>query len=191
VSFVDAQVGKVLDQLDRLGLAERTIVVLWGDHGFKLGEHGGWGKLTHFELDARVPLIVRAPGAATAGARVSGLVELVDLYPTLADLAGLPLPQHLEGDSFVPLLTQPTRSWKEAVFGQCSRDDWMGHAIRTQRHRFVVWSKPGEPSSHELYDLVNDPGETHNVAGEPAFLAIQRELNEQLQSGWGAFRPGR
>lgn len=189
VSFVDAQVGKLLDELDRLGLAQRTVVVLWGDHGFKLGEHGGWGKLSNFEIDARVPLIVRVPGGAV-GARAEGLVELVDVYPTLAVLAGLPLPPHVEGDSFAPLMAQPTQSWKKAVFGQCSREGGrMGRAIRTATHRLVVWSKPGESDSLELYDLSNDSEENFNVAGDPAFLAVQRELTEQLHSGWRAFRP--
>ena len=189
VSFVDAQVGKLLDELDRLGLTQRTIVVLWGDHGFKLGEHGGWGKLSNFEVDAHVPLIVRAPGQAT-GERAKGLVELVDVYPTIVALAGLPLPAHLEGDSYAALLENPARAWKRAVFGQCSRGELMGRAIRTADHRLVEWSSDtGETKSQELYDLANDPGENVNLAGRPALLTIQSELTKQLHSGWRAFRP--
>jgi arylsulfatase A-like enzyme len=189
VSFVDAQVGKLLDELDRLGLTQRTIVVLWGDHGFKLGEYGAWGKLSLFELDARVPLIIRAPGGAV-NARADGLVELVDVYPTLASLAGLPLPGHLEGDSFAPLLAQPNRPWKKAVFSQCSRDAGRtGYAIRTAEHRLVRWSKAGQSDFFELYDLETDPEENLNVSGDPAYLAIQRELTQQLHTGWRAFRP--
>ena len=117
VSFVDAQVGKVLAQLDELGLRDNTIVVLWGDHGWHLGEFGIWGKATNHEIATRVPLIVSAPGL-TAGASTKSLVEFVDVYPTLCELAGLPLPPHLEGKSFVPLLADPTRVGKTAAFSQ-------------------------------------------------------------------------
>src|SRR5690606_5837504 len=107
VSFMDAQLGRVIDELDRLGLRENTIIVLWGDHGYHLGEQGLFTKMTNFELGTRVPLIVSAPGMKAPGQKSRALVELVDLYPTLADLAGLPVADSLEGSSFAPLLDKP------------------------------------------------------------------------------------
>ncbi len=118
VSFVDAQIGKILDELDALGLRENTIVMLWGDHGWHLGEHGIWGKATNYEIATRVPLIVSAPDQDARNAESDALVELVDMYPTLSELAGLPLPEHLEGRSFAPLLDKPNQPWKKAAFSQ-------------------------------------------------------------------------
>jgi len=117
-SYIDAQIGRLLDELDRLGLRENTVVVLWGDHGWQLGEHAMWGKASNFETSARAPLIVRAPGVAESGRAIDALVEFVDIYPTLCELAGLPLPEHLEGTSFAPLLLDPQREWKSAAFTQ-------------------------------------------------------------------------
>ncbi len=189
ISFVDAQVGRVLDELERLGLNNNTIVVLWSDHGFKLGEHSGWGKLTNFELDARVPLIVRGPDLKK-NVRTAGMVELVDLFPTLAQLAELPAPTHLEGTSFVPLLHTPKRSWKKAAFTEIHRPDgWTGYSIRTERYRLQRWIKPGEAVSFELYDYKSDPDGNINLAGIPAHAAKQRELTAQLEAGWRAAVP--
>jgi arylsulfatase A-like enzyme len=117
VSYVDAQIGKILDELDALGLRDSTIIMLWGDHGWHLGEHGIWGKATNYEIATRVPLIVSAPGRSRNVA-TDALVELVDMYPTLSELAHLPLPKHLDGKSFVPVLKNPNRSWKKAAFSQ-------------------------------------------------------------------------
>src|SRR6185436_11885480 len=104
-SFIDTQIGRLLDELDRLDIARNTLVVLWGDHGWKLGEHGGWCKQTNYEIDTRAPLLIRAPGAKANGQQSHALVEFVDIYPTLCELAGLPVPKTLEGKSLVPLLT--------------------------------------------------------------------------------------
>ena len=117
-SYVDAQIGKVLAELGALGLRDRTIVILWGDHGWHLGDHGVWGKATNFEIATRVPLVIRAPGMKAKGQASDALVELVDMYPTLCALAGLPLPPHLEGHSFAPLLDNPSQPWKKAAFSQ-------------------------------------------------------------------------
>ncbi|MEQ1861639.1 MAG: sulfatase [Chthoniobacteraceae bacterium] len=186
VSFADAQVGRVLDELDRLGLREDTIVVLWGDHGYHLGENGIFTKMTNFELGTRVPLIVSAPGQKTAGQRTRALVELVDLYPTLADCAGLPLPTHLEGTSFAPLLDEPQRAWKAAAFSQYLRpgkDGIIGRSIRTDRWRYTEWkTAKGEDVGTELYDEHGDPNENANVASANAGMVT--ELARQLRAGW-------
>ncbi|MBB1287289.1 sulfatase [Flavisolibacter sp. BT320] len=180
VSFVDAQVGRVLNELERLGLAENTIVVLWGDHGFKLGEHGGWGKASNFELDVRVPLMVRVPGFPT-NSEVNGLVELIDIYPTLAELAGIPIPAHVEGKSFVPLLKKSNTKGKPAAYTQCIRGSRTGYSIRTDRYRLVCWVKEGEKEVLELYDHRNDPEENLNLADKPNKLKIQANLLKQLK----------
>jgi len=117
VSYIDAQIGMILDKLDRLGLRDNTIIMLWGDHGWHLGEHGIWGKATNYEIATRVPLIVSAPGMSR-NTDSDALVELVDMYPTLSDLADLPLPDHLEGKSFAPVLKNPNRPWKKAAYSQ-------------------------------------------------------------------------
>ena len=118
VSYVDAQIGRIIVELERLGLRDNTVIMLWGDHGWHLGEHTLWGKATNFEVAARCPLIVTSPGAKTIGRSSDALVELLDMYPSLCDLAGLPVPEHVEGRSFVPLLDDPGRMWKSAVFSQ-------------------------------------------------------------------------
>lgn len=117
VSYIDAQIGMLLDKLERLGLRENTIIMLWGDHGWHLGEHGIWGKATNYEIATRVPLIVSAPGMSR-NTDSDAIVELVDMYPTLSDLAGLPLPDHLEGKSFAPVLKNPKRTWKKTAYSQ-------------------------------------------------------------------------
>ena len=127
----------MLAELEDLGLAENTVVVLWGDHGWKLGEHNSWCKQSNYEIDARVPLIIRAPGAKGNGQASDALVEFVDVYPTLCDLAGLPRPDHLEGKSMAPLLSRPAGTIKPAAFNQFRRTHGgaplMGYAMRTDR----------------------------------------------------------
>lgn len=195
VSYTDAQIGKLLDALDRLGLAENTVVVLWSDHGWKLGHHQSWCKMTNYEVDTRVPLIVKAPGRQVTGARCDALVELVDLYPTLCALCDAPLPDGLEGTSFAPLLRDPARQWKEAVFSVFLREgiwvapdgiEYFGRAIRTATHRYVEWTvrKTGALAARELYDHRTDPGENVNVAGLAANRAVVDELAARLRAGW-------
>ncbi|MFZ5832538.1 MAG: sulfatase, partial [Planctomycetota bacterium] len=196
VSFVDAQIGRVLDELDRLELTEKTIVVLWGDHGYHLGENGIFTKMTNFELGTRTPLIVRVPGQKTAGKRASALVEAVDIYPTLAELCELPLPAHLEGTSFAPLVVQPELPWKTAAFSQYLRPGRkpnpavMGRSIRTDRWRYTEWTTiGGENAGVELYDHQTDPAENTNIAGEATNRAVVEELAERLRAGWKAALP--
>ncbi len=193
VSFMDAQLGRVLDELDRLGLRENTLIVLWGDHGYHLGENGLFTKMTNFEHGTRVPLLVSRPGMKTAGQRSKALVELVDLYPTLAQLCDLPLPKHLEGTSFAPLLENPDQLWKKAAFSQYLRTGkppHTGRSLRTDRWRYTEWHDlKGKPTGVELYDELNDPQETVNLAGDPTHAETVKHLAAQLQSGWKAAQP--
>lgn len=184
VSFMDAQLGRVLNELDRLGLRESTLIVLWGDHGYHLGENGLFTKMTNFEHGTRVPLLVSLPGMKTAGQRTKALVELVDLYPTLAQLCDLPLPKHLEGTSFAPLLKNPDQEWKKAAFSQYLRTGkppHTGRSLRTDRWRYTEWHDlKQKPAGQELYDELNDPQETTNLAGDPQYTEITKELSKQL-----------
>ena len=189
VSFVDAQIGRLLAELDRLELRENTIVFLWGYHGWHLGEQSLWGKHTDFELDARAPLIVSAPGRKSPGAKCNALVEFVDIFPSLCELAGLPIPSHLEGTSFAPLLDSPDKPWKSAVFTQVKRGLVMGRSMRTGRYRFTRWCRQTETVALELYDYHNDPVELENIAGRPENTALVKELSAKLDAGWRAAQP--
>jgi arylsulfatase A-like enzyme len=195
VSYMDAQVGRLLRQLEQLQLHERTLVVFWGDNGYELGEHGLWCKHSNFEDAARVPLIVRAPGHMTPGARTDALVECVDVYPSLCELAGLPAPTALEGTSFVPLLKTPAKPWKKAAFSQYPRTaegvgPVMGHSMRTDRYRYTEWrGSQKEFLARELYDHQNDPAENTNVAGIAANATLVARLSDELKAGWKAALP--
>ena len=202
VSYTDAQVGRLLDELERLGLAGNTVIVLWGDHGFHLGEQGLWTKANNYEWATRSPMILAVPGQPNAGSRSDALVEFVDLYPTLAEACGLPLPEGLEGVSMMPLLEEPARPWKKAVFSQYPRDfadkrpeghgDIMGYAVRTERYRYVAWRewKTGEVVARELYDHAGDAGEMTNRAPDAEYGNAARDLGEILAAGWKAALPG-
>jgi sucrose-6-phosphate hydrolase SacC (GH32 family)/arylsulfatase A-like enzyme len=192
-TFVDVQIGRVLDELDRLGLRENTIVILWGDNGYHLGENGLFTKMTNFELGTHIPLILSVPGQKTAGQRSAALVEYVDVYPTLAELAGLPLPSHLEGTSFAPLLENPAQEWKNAVFSQYVRvgkEKFMGRSVRTDRWRYTEWKDmKDELVGTELYDEQDDPKENVNIAGEAENKSIVAEMAKRLRDGWKAALP--
>ena len=194
ISFVDAQVGRLMAALDRLGLVDNTIVVLWSDHGYHLGEHNGiWQKRTLFEQASRTPLIIRAPGARGNGTACTRIVEFVDIYPTLTDLAGLKPPKGLEGRSLRPLLDNPLAKWDGHAITQVLRPadqrlakPVMGRSIRTGRWRYTDWAEGN--SGVELYDHANDPMEFNNLALEPdpeARVVMQqlRKLLEQKASG--------
>jgi iduronate 2-sulfatase len=189
ISFMDAQLGRVLEALDRLALRDQTIIVLWGDHGYHLGEQSVWTKMTNFEHGTRVPLLVSVPNLKTAGQRSTALVELVDLYPTLADLCGLPLPSHLEGTSFKPLLDDPDRAWKKAAFSdyvRTGKPPYRGRSIRTAEWRYTEWSDlKGKLVAQELYDQT----EARNLADEPAYQTQITGLKQQLHAGWRAAQP--
>jgi len=187
VSFLDAQVGRLLAELDRLKLRENTIVLLWGDNGLKLGEHGSWSKSTNFEIDTRVPLIVSAPGLGSAGKHTTALVESIDIYPTLCELCGLKSPAPVcQGTSFAPLLSHPDRTFKKAAYSQYPRyltPRIMGYSVRTERYRYTEWRNvaSGQVLARELYDHLVDPGENINIAGFPAYVAAIIELEQILK----------
>ncbi len=199
VSYMDAQVGLVLDELDRLGLRKNTMVILWGDHGWKLGEHDAWCKHSNVENDTNVPLLLSVPGMKNAGAHTDALVEFVDIYPTLSELAGLPLPAHLEGTSFKPLLDDPKRPWKSAAFSQYPRPGGktgsgalMGYSMRTDRYRFTVWVDRADHTkvlATELYDHQTDPQENTNIANAPANADLVKRLMMQWKQGWQHAKP--
>jgi uncharacterized sulfatase len=179
VSFVDAQVGRLLDALDELRLSDNTIVLLWSDHGYHLGEHHGiWQKRTLFEESTRAPLLIRAPRAAGNGRATSAIVEFVDLFPTLAELAGIVAPARLPGRSLAPLLQDPGRGWSGRAFSQVLRPNHgqpvMGRSVRTDRWRYTEWD--GGKAGAELYDHQADPGEFTNLARDPAHRATRDEL---------------
>lgn len=175
VSYADAQVGKVLDALEAFGHAGDTIVVLVGDHGWNLGEHTLWTKHSLFDVTLRTPLIVRVPDRP--GVRIDAVTDLLDLFPTLAELTGLPMPPDLDGMSLVPVMEDPDRSIRSASFSR-----WFdGESVRTARYRYTEWrDEAGTVTARMLYDLKVDPGETTNVAGDADYEDVVRELNELI-----------
>jgi arylsulfatase A-like enzyme len=199
ISYMDAQVGKLLDELDRLDLRKNTIVILWGDHGWKLGEHDAWCKHSTTENDTNTALLLSVPGMKNAGAKTKSIVEFVDIYPTLADLAGLALPSHLEGVSFKPLLDNPNRPWKSAAFSQYPRNagktgagQLMGYSMRTERYRLTVWVSRDDHTkidAIELYDHQIDPQENFNIAKSPANGELVEQLLAQWRKGWSGAKP--
>lgn len=178
VSFTDALIGEVLAELERLDLAKNTVVVLWGDHGWNLGEHTLWNKHSCFETSLRVPFIVRAPGIA-GGVKTDGLTELIDLYPTLCELAGLPIPSHVQGRSLVPLLKDPSMKWSEQAISRFGPGD----SIRTATHRFTEYT--GRATGRMLYDHRTDPGENVNISEQAASAGTVEKLTAQLHAGKG------
>lgn len=203
VSYIDACLGKLMDGLKELGLDENTIVIVYGDHGWKLGEHGSWGKQTNYKIDTHVPLIIKAPNSKAKGVMSSGLTELVDIYPTLLDLSGIDVPEYLQGTSLKPLLDHPDLPWKNAVFSQFHRRPrisldgkrYMGYSMTTNQYNYVEWhywdnenKVPGELIATELYDHIADPEENLNIADKVDEQLIQ-QLAAQLEGGWREARP--
>jgi len=201
VSYVDAQIGRLLDALEEQGLKENTIIVLWGDHGWKLGEHNSWCKQSNYEIDTRSPMIISGAGVKFKGQKSNALTEFVDVYPTLCELAGLNLPENLEGSSLVPLLDDTEIEWKDAAYSQFMRhahhfskdpnDSKMGYTIRTNRYRYVEWynwdierSKRGELVARELYDHFVDEDENINKADSPENNLVVEKLSIKLKEGF-------
>jgi iduronate 2-sulfatase len=196
ISYADAQLGKVLDELDRLDLAKNTMVVAIGDNGLQVGEHTSWGKMTLFDLDARLPLIIAAPTVAKSGVKTKSIAELIDVYPTLVELCGLPRPDGLDGTSLLPVLKDPAATVKTAALSQHPRPAlyWsggpkalpqvMGYALKTDRWSYHEWRdfKTGQVVAQELYDEQADPLETVNLVGAVEAAAHIPALAEQLKA---------
>jgi uncharacterized sulfatase len=182
VSFLDAQVGRLMDAMDRLDLWKNTVVVFWSDHGYFLGEKGLWMKQSTYEESARVPLIVVAPGAKGNGKACGRTVELIDLYPTLADLAGLAAPRTLQGASLRPLLDDPAAPWTRPAFTQVQRGAYPGYSVRTERWRYVEWDDGAK--GVELFDHEKDPKEARNLAADPAHAEVVKELKGLVKRNW-------
>lgn len=194
ISYMDAQVGKVLDALDASGVVDRTIVIFVSDHGYHIGEHTLWGKTSNFELDARVPLVIRAPGVSQEDRKTHSITELLDLFPTLTELCDLPKPEGLEGTSLVPILRDPSKSLQEAAFTQHPRPAYydrtpskqpesMGVSVRTAKVRYTEWRdwKTGETTARELYTDSDEPAETLSLIDDPSTAADQQEAAELLR----------
>ena len=182
ISYVDSQIGRVVEALDRLGLAKNTIIVFISDHGYHLGEHGLWMKQTCFEEAARTPLFIVDPRASANGKASKRTVELVDLYPTLTDLAGVKAPEGLEGVSLRPLLADADAAWNRAAYTQTvtkGKDKVHGFSLRNERWRFTEWQNAEK--SCELYDHDNDPQELKNLANNPAYAKVIVEFKAQLK----------
>ena len=192
VSYIDAQIGRLLDGLKANGLDENTIVILWGDHGWKLGEHGMWCKHTQFHLDNHVPMIVKVPGQTPA--KSDALVEFVDIYPSLCELAGLELPGHLQGTSFAPLVEDPDQQWKEGALSYwpvSNRNNpekvIMGYTVQTDRYRYTEWIREstGELMARDLFDHQTDPEENSSIANDPENEELMQKLSALLDKGEG------
>ena len=199
VSMIDAQIGKLLDALEENGLTGNTIIVLWGDHGWKLGEYGNWCKHSNFELDTHVPLIISAPGVKK-GVKTKSLAEFVDVYPTLCDLAGLGKPAHLEGKSLLPVLKNPAAKVNKVAISQYPRgrglgydnkSEIMGYSIRTDEYRFTRWQKyenPDEVVAYELYDHKDSNIASVNLAGKPEFQKEVKRLDKLMTKQLGRYK---
>ncbi|MBI3857959.1 MAG: sulfatase-like hydrolase/transferase, partial [Planctomycetes bacterium] len=182
ISFVDAQIGRVLDAMDRLKLWDNTVVVFWSDHGYHLGDHGLWMKQSLFEESSRVPMIIVAPGAKGNGSHCPRTVELLDLYPTLADLSGLTPPKELAGASLRRLLDDPSTAWDRPAFTQVQRGGFPGHAVSTEKWRYIEWD--GGKSGTQLYDRESDPREYVNLASDPKHAAVVEEMKALVKKNW-------
>ena len=199
VSYVDALLGDLFEHMKSLGIYENTIIIVWGDHGWKLGDHNSWGKMTNFNIDLKVPMIIRYPQQRNRGVQTYAFTELVDMFPSLCELAGIAIPNYMQGTSFVPLLNEPDLEWKSAAFSQFHRRPkvsadgkrYMGYSINTPNYHYIEWydwyPKKGERGAFkvaELYDAVNDPTETTNLAVDEKHRETIEKLSIQLEEGW-------
>ena len=184
ITFMDAHVGRLLDALERLKLTDNTIIVFWSDHGYLLSEHGQWMKQSLFEESARVPLIIAVPGAKAKGHATNRTVELLDIYPSLAELCSLPAPAKLEGRSLRPLLDNLRAKWDKPAYTQVLRggqdNRFMGRSIRIERWRYTEWDEGRQ--GVELYDHDKDPGEHRNLANDSAYAKTIEEMKRLLRA---------
>lgn len=199
VSYVDALLGNLFAHMKEIGIYENTIIILWGDHGWKLGDHNSWGKMTNYNIDLKVPMIVRYPNQQNRGAQTFEITELIDMFPSLCELAGLEIPDYMQGTSFVPLAKDPKHTWKSAAFSQFHRrpqhsaDDnrYMGYSINTKKYHYIEWydwnpktGTRGKLTSTELFDRENDPHEAVNISDDPELDKVVKGLSVQLSEGW-------
>jgi iduronate 2-sulfatase len=179
-TFVDAQIGKVLDAMDGLNLWKDTVVILLADHGYNLGEHNWWNKNVLYDHSCRVPLMVHAPGATAEGKTCQSIVESLDVFPTITDICGLTSPKNLEGVSFRPLICDPARNWKTGAYTQVRRGRIQGYSVRTKRWRYTEWDYGR--AGKELYDHNNDPDEYHNLVNKAGLESVIRQHQELLHA---------
>lgn len=194
VSYMDAQIGRLIKGLEENGLAKNTIVVLWGDHGYYLGDYGEWCKHTTYEVAAKVPLVIAAPGQKK-GQRTKALAELVDLFPTLCDLTGIPTPKNLHGVSLKPLLLKPDTLWREGAFSQYFKakpgvGKVLGTSLRTDRYRYTEWRKNDHTGSLEDITLIDFQGNPNkNVAADPVHAALIKNLSKLTKASGSGIKP--
>lgn len=199
VTYVDALLGELVAHLKELDIYDNTIIVVWGDHGWKLGDHNSWGKMTNYNIDLQVPLIIRHPNQEKRGVQTQALTELVDLFPTLCELADIDVPDYMQGTSAVPLMDDPDRVWKSGAFSQFHRRPkvsadgkrYMGYSINTDKYHYIEWYKwnhktglKGEFKGSELYDRIIDPHERINISENIAMASTKEDLSEMLAGGW-------
>ncbi|MFT5886073.1 MAG: iduronate 2-sulfatase [Arcticibacterium sp.] len=199
VSYVDALLGDLISHMKEIGIYENTIIVVWGDHGWKLGDHNSWGKMTNYNIDLKVPIIIRSPNQINRGAQTYAITELVDLFPTLCELAEIDIPAYMQGLSLVPLMENPKLNWKKAAFSQFHRRPkvsadgkrYMGYSLNTPEYHYIEWytwdhknGTKGKLTDIELYDRENDPDEKVNLSSNIELAEIKQSLASQLANGW-------
>ena len=199
VSYVDKLIGDLISHLKEIGLYENTIIVIFGDHGWKLGDHNSWGKMTNYNIDLKVPLIIRSPKQKNKGVQTHAISELVDVFPTLCDLAEIDIPNYMQGISLVPLIEKPKLKWKQAAFSQFHRrpkesadgERYMGYSLNTKKYHYIEWydwnhktGTKGKLKGTELYDREHDPYEKVNISENVKLSETKKELSKQLANGW-------
>jgi len=199
VSYVDALIGDLILHLKEIGIYDNTIIVVWGDHGWKLGDHNSWGKMTNYNIDLKVPVIIRSPDQKNRGVQTHAITELVDLFPTLCEMTGIKIPGYMQGHSLVPLMIDPEQEWKSAAFSQFHRRPkvsadgkrYMGYSLNTKDYHYIEWyawdhktGTKGELKGTELYDRKLDPYEKINIADYIGMTEIKKELADKLSNGW-------
>ena len=204
VSYVDALLGDLFAHMKKLDIYENTIIVVWGDHGWKLGDHNSWGKMTNYNIDLKVPIIIRFPNHQHPGTQTDGITELIDLFPTLCELAGIDIPEYFQGISLVPLIEDPQRTWKSAAFSQFHRRPrvsadglrYMGYSMNTAEYHYIEWytwdqetATRGPLTDVELYDRINDPYERVNIAASNESAPLRIQLSKQMAEGWKGALP--
>ena len=204
VSYVDALLGDLIAHLKEIGIYENTIIVIWGDHGWKLGDHNSWGKMTNYNIDLKVPVIIRSPNQPKRGIETDAITELVDLFPTICELAKIDVPHYMQGLSMVPLMNNPNQKWKSAAFSQFHRrpkvsadgQRYMGYSLNTEKYHYIEWyswdhqiKKRGALKAVELYDRIKDPYEEINIADQKEMESVRSLLSNKLEQGWKNARP--